>query len=216
MTGIWQLRTDMILTFAVLAGRKCGGISATRSGSGGSALKDIEREGAVVSGHVKWYDAVKGYGFVVPDDSGSDVMVHASCVRAFGRMSLNEGSKITLIAVAGPRGLQAQKLIEVTEAEGHLLQPGFAEGSRPTEFLGPEVEAGPLQPARVKWFDKQKGFGFVNVFGSTEDVFVHMETVRRCGFQDLSSGEGMAVRTFRGPRGLMVAELRLWETAVQD
>ena len=178
-------------------------------------MKDIEREGAVVAGHVKWYDAVKGYGFVVPDDGGSDVMVHASCVRAFGRMALSEGARITLVAVAGPRGLQAQKLTEVNEPEGQAII-GFAEGARPTEFLSPDAESGPLQPARVKWFDKQKGFGFVNVFGRTEDVFVHMETVRRCGFQDLASGEGMAVRTFRGPRGLMVAELRLWETAVQE
>jgi CspA family cold shock protein len=178
-------------------------------------LKDVDREGAVVAGHVKWYDAVKGYGFVVPDAGGSDVMVHASCVRAFGRVALSEGSHVRLVAITSPRGLQAQKLVEVTEPEGAFAH-GFAEDARPTEFLGPEVEAGPLQPARVKWFDKQKGFGFVNVFGKTEDVFVHMETVRRCGFQDLSSGEGMAVRTFRGPRGLMVAELRLWETAVQD
>jgi cold shock protein len=178
-------------------------------------LKDVDREGAVVSGHVKWYDAVKGYGFVVPEDGGSDVMVHASCVRAFGRVALCEGAHVRLVAAASPRGMQAQKLVEVTEPEGSPAM-GFAEDARPTEFLGAEVEAGPLQPARVKWFDKQKGFGFVNVFGRTEDVFVHMETVRRCGFQDLSSGEGMAVRTFRGPRGLMVAELRLWETAVQD
>jgi CspA family cold shock protein len=178
-------------------------------------LKDIEREGAVVSGHVKWYDAVKGYGFVVPEDGGSDIMVHASCVRAFGRMALIENARVTLVATQSPRGLQAQKLMEVTEPEGQP-QPGAADGARPTEYLGAEVEAGPLQPARVKWFDKQKGFGFVNVFGKTEDVFVHMETVRRCGFQDLSSGEGMAVRTFRGPRGLMVAELRLWETAIQE
>ncbi len=181
----------------------------------GFALKDVDKEGAVVAGLVKWYDAVKGYGFVVPEDGGSDVMVHASCVRAFGRVALSEGAHVRLVAAAGPRGLQAQKLVEVTEPEGSLAL-GFAEDARPTEFLGPEVEVGPLQPARVKWFDKQKGFGFVNVFGKTEDIFVHMETVRRCGFQDLSSGEGMAVRTFRGPRGLMVAELRLWETAVQD
>ena len=178
-------------------------------------MKDVEREGAVVAGHVKWYDAVKGYGFVVPEDGGSDVMVHASCVRAFGRVALCEGAHVRLVATASARGLQAQKLVEVNEPEGIPL-PGFAEDARPTEFLGLDVEAGPLQPARVKWFDKQKGFGFVNVFGKDEDVFVHMETVRRCGFQDLSSGEGMAVRIFRGPRGMMVAELRLWETAVQD
>lgn len=179
-------------------------------------MKDVEREGAVVAGHVKWYDAVKGYGFVIPEDGSADVMVHASCVRAFGRVALSEGAHVKLMAAASPRGLQAQKLMEVTEPEGSQQVTGFAEDARPTELLGPEVEPGPLQPARVKWFDKQKGFGFVNVFGRTEDVFVHMETVRRCGFQDLASGEGMAVRTFRGPRGLMVAELRLWETAVQE
>ena len=176
-------------------------------------MKDGEESGEVVTGQVKWYDAVKGYGFVVPNNGGADVMVHASCVRAFGKIALTEGADITLEAVAGPRGLQAQSILEVVEPEGSQLVQGFAEDARPTEFLGPDVEAGPLQPARVKWFDKQKGFGFVNIFGNPEDVFVHMETVRRCGFQDLSSGEGMAIRTFRGPRGLMVAELRLWETA---
>ncbi|MEM1161248.1 MAG: cold shock domain-containing protein [Pseudomonadota bacterium] len=176
-------------------------------------MKDGESDEHVMAGHVKWYDAVKGYGFVVPEDGGSDVMVHASCVRAFGRVALTEGSEIKLVATTGTRGLQAVKLLEVNELEIAPAMPGFAEEARPTEFLGAESEAGPLQPARVKWFDKQKGFGFVNIFGRDEDVFVHMETVRRCGFQDLSSGEGMAVRTFRGPRGLMVAELRLWETA---
>ena len=179
-------------------------------------MKDGESDELALSGRVKWYDAVKGYGFVVPESGGSDVMVHASCVRAFGRVALTEGAEVKLVAVAGTRGLQAQRLLEVTEPEAAPMPPGFAEDARPTEFLEAEAEAGPLQPARVKWFDKQKGFGFVNVFGKAEDVFVHMETVRRCGFQDLSSGEGMAVRTFRGPRGLMVAELRLWETASQD
>lgn len=173
--------------------------------------------GSVVAGRVKWYDVVKGYGFVVPDDGGADIMVHASCVRAFGKMALPENAAVRLVAMRGERGLQARELLEVDETEAtQPVADGFGERVRPTEFLGPDVEAGPLMPARVKWFDKQKGFGFVNVFGNAEDVFVHMETVRRCGFQDLSSGEGMACRTFRGPRGLMVAELRLWEAAVRD
>ncbi|MEM0988771.1 MAG: cold shock domain-containing protein [Pseudomonadota bacterium] len=180
-------------------------------------LEDARRDEGVVSGHVKWYDAVKGYGFVVPAEGGSDVMVHASCVRAYGKVALSEGAAVTLVVQEGPRGLQAARLVEVTDPEAVMEIPGFAESSRPTEFLGEEADAGgPLVPARVKWFDKQKGFGFVNVFGSAEDVFVHMETVRRCGFQDLASGEAMAVRTSRGPRGMMVAELRLWENATED
>lgn len=169
--------------------------------------------GSVVSGRVKWYDVVKGYGFVVPDTGGPDVMVHASCVRAFGKMALPENASVRMVVIRGERGMQARELLEVDDEGIEAVAEGFSERVRPTEFLGPDVEAGPLVAARVKWFDKQKGFGFVNVFGSGEDVFVHMETVRRCGFQDLSSGEGMAARIFRGPRGLMVAELRLWEAA---
>jgi CspA family cold shock protein len=172
--------------------------------------------GVVVRGQVKWYDAVKGYGFVVPDDGGPDIMVHASCVRAFGKMALAEGARVQLLASHGQRGLNAQELLEVEELEPEAHESGDPESTRPTEHLGAgaDVEVGPLVPARVKWFDKQKGFGFVNIFGRSEDVFVHMETVRRCGFQDLASGEGMAVRTFRGPRGLMVAELKLWESSL--
>ncbi|HUF55975.1 MAG TPA: cold shock domain-containing protein [Thermohalobaculum sp.] len=177
--------------------------------------EEAERvEGAEIEGRVKWYDPVKGYGFVVPDDGGPDVMVHASCVRVFGRASLPENARVKLICGVGTRGLHAHELVglEEPEPEPRGEAPGQEDRpTRPTEFLDPGAVDGPLQPARVKWFDKQKGFGFVNVFGNGEDVFVHMETVRRCGFQDLASGEGMAVRTFRGPRGLMVAELRLWE-----
>ncbi|MEM6946026.1 MAG: cold shock domain-containing protein [Pseudomonadota bacterium] len=176
--------------------------------------------GSIVTGHVKWYDAVKGYGFVVPDDGGSDVMVHASCVRNFGVTALAEGARVKVVTTMGARGLHAQELLEIdssTASAQPMPQPPPMMGApRPTDFLSPDADLGPLVPARVKWFDKQKGFGFVNVFGNPDDVFVHMEIVRRCGFPDLSSGEGMAVRTFRGPRGLMVAELRLWETAVQD
>lgn len=173
--------------------------------------------GETVKGAVKWYDPVKGYGFVVPDEGGADIMVHASCVRAFGKATLIEGSRVELEPAEGARGLHAHRLVHVEEPEiGPERAPpnGFGHGPRPTEYLGPNIEASPLVPARVKWFDKQKGFGFVNVFGKREDVFVHMETVRRCGFQDLASGEGMACRTFRGPRGLMVAELRLWEAGI--
>ena len=177
--------------------------------------------GNVAWGHVKWYDAVKGYGFIVPDGGGPDIMVHASCVRAFGKMALREGARVQLLYGQGQRGMSAQQLLEVEEppeqpASAASVRPGFAEGTRPTEFLDAAAEVSPLMPARVKWFDKQKGFGFVNVFGKPEDVFVHMETVRRSGFQDLSSGEAVAVRTCRGPRGLMVAELRLWEAGNEE
>jgi CspA family cold shock protein len=72
----------------------------------------------------------------------------------------------------------------------------------------------PLQPARVKWFDKAKGFGFVNAFGESDDVFVHMEVLHACGLSDLQPGEAVCIRSTRGPRGLMAWDVQVWDNAI--
>ena len=76
------------------------------------------------------------------------------------------------------------------------------------------VASAPLEPARVKWFDKGKGFGFANVFGHPEDVFLHMEVLRRSGLADLQPGEALALRVVDGKRGRMAAEVFAWEAAL--
>jgi len=75
------------------------------------------------------------------------------------------------------------------------------------------IEDAPLVPARVKWFDKGKGFGFANVFGRPEDVFVHIEVLRQSGLADLQPGEAVAMRVIEGRRGRMAAEVLAWELA---
>jgi CspA family cold shock protein len=76
------------------------------------------------------------------------------------------------------------------------------------------LDAAELEPARVKWFDKAKGFGFANVFGSSEDVFIHIEVLRRAGLADLQPGEALAIRVIDGKRGRMALEVCAWEAAV--
>jgi CspA family cold shock protein len=164
----------------------------------------------VRTGRVKWYDAERGYGFVVPDGGDRDILVHASCVKASGRASIHEGAHVSLRVVQGERGLQAVELIAVEEPHSHEEHADI----RPSELAVELEAAGDLVAARVKWFDKLKGFGFVNVFGDSADVFIHMETLRRCGFNDLMPGEGIAVRTVDGPRGQMAVEIRTWEAAL--
>jgi CspA family cold shock protein len=73
----------------------------------------------------------------------------------------------------------------------------------------------PLEPARVKWFDKGKGFGFANVFGRRDDIFLHMEVLRCSGLSDLSPGEALALRVIEGKRGHMAAEVFAWEAALE-
>ena len=158
----------------------------------------------LVRGHVKWFDTTKGYGFVVAPDGEGDILLHGNVLRIFGFTSVAEGAEIVLRVQQTDRGRQALEVVDII--------PGPA----PVEALGlvnvPEGAAtGPLEPARVKWFDRVKGFGFVNLYGKVEDVFLHMETLRQYGYGEVVAGDVLAVRVTAGPRGPMVYEVRSWD-----
>jgi len=68
----------------------------------------------------------------------------------------------------------------------------------------------------VKWFDKGKGFGFANVFGRPEDVFVHMEVLRKSGFAELQPGEGVSLRIVQGERGRMAVMIAAWDAILKE
>lgn len=162
----------------------------------------------MIKGHVKWFDSTKGYGFVVVEDGQGDVLLHANVLRNFGRSSVAEGAEITMDVQGTDRGRQAVEIHNIDAAA--LVEEAVPE---PVEVVSNENTV--LEPARVKWFDKAKGFGFVNVFGSSDDVFVHMEVLRLYGLADLLPGEAVCIRRKDGPRGQMASEVRSWDHAVQ-
>jgi CspA family cold shock protein len=173
-----------------------------------------EEEGAqrVVSGRVKWFDPSKGFGFIVGEDNGGDILLHANVLRNFGQGSVADNARITVRVQKTARGAQATEVIEIA--------PPTNEERAPIEDLGDSdaaaIAALPLEPARVKWFDKLKGFGFANVFGRPEDVFIHIEVLRRSGFADLGPGEAVGLRVIEGKRGRMAAQVTSWETALRE
>lgn len=161
-------------------------------------------------GIVKWFDPSKGFGFVVADEGGADILLHANVLRNFGQSSVADGAIVEMSVQATARGAQA--------VEVHMIEAPVQEGAAVlSDFVALDpalIAAATLEPARVKWFDKSKGFGFANVFGKADDVFIHIEVLRLSGLADLLPGEALAVRIVDGQRGKMAVEVASWETAL--
>src|SRR6056297_1808920 len=115
-----------------------------------------------VQGRVKWFDPVKGFGFVVADEGGPDILLHANVLRNFGQSSVADRAGVEIDVQQTERGIQAVE-VHAIEPPDDLELTGLSDLQ---EIDLDEIRSAPLQPARVKWFDKGKGFGFANTFGS--------------------------------------------------
>ncbi len=161
-------------------------------------------------GQVKWFDPTKGFGFVVADEGGPDILLHANVLRNFGQSSVADGSGIEIAVQETERGMQAVEVLSISPPEISVIDEADDAALEPVDLS----EAGPMQAARVKWFDKGKGFGFANVFGSTEDVFIHVEVLRRSGLADLQPGEAICLRATDGKRGRMAVLVCAWDSVI--
>jgi CspA family cold shock protein len=162
-----------------------------------------------VSGRIKWFDVSKGYGFIVPDGGGADVLVHVTVLRRDGFQTAPEGARIVCEAQQRTRGLQAFRVVSLDESTA--LHPSQLQPARTHVQV---VPTSGFEIAIVKWFNRVRGFGFVTRGEGTEDIFVHMETLRKYGIMDLKPGDSLLVRFGPGDKGLMAAEVRPLETAM--
>lgn len=173
-------------------------------------VTDHSPETDLVTGTVKWFDPVKGFGFIVANAGGPDILLHVNVLRNFGQSSVADGAAIEVRVQHTDRGAQAVDVVSI-------VPPDHTDSSSLSDLAHMDdaaVADAPLVPGRVKWFDKGKGFGFANVFGRPEDVFLHVEVLRRSGLSDLQPGEALALRVIDGKRGHMAAEVLAWEAAL--
>ena len=161
-----------------------------------------------IAGRIKWFDVAKGYGFIVPDGGGGDILLHVTVLRRDGYQNAPEGSRVVCEAHHRSKGMQVFRVLSLDESTA--IHPAM----QPSRTHVNVVPTSGYEIAIVKWFNRVRGFGFLTRGEGTEDIFVHMETLRKFGIMDLKPGDSLLVRFGPGSKGLMAAEVRPLETAM--
>jgi cold shock protein len=163
---------------------------------------------------VKWFNPTKGFGFVSPEDGSPDAFLHVSAVQAAGYDALDEGTTISCDLARGPKGPQVASIhsVDASTAQSSPRPPragaggggfdrggydrgGFDRGGYDAGGGGEEVSG------TVKWFNADKGFGFITPSTGGKDVFVHVNVLRRSGMQTLQEGDQVRVTVRQGQKG---------------
>jgi CspA family cold shock protein len=156
---------------------------------------------------VKWFNATKGFGFVTLDD-GSDAFCHASALTNLSSTELPQGATVFCDVAQGQRGMQVTIVhsVDMSTAEAQPMSRGPRPSSRgPRESFG----SGPMGDGHVKFFNEQKGFGFVVPETGGADVYVHASALRRSGVPTLMPEQRVRFSTRQGMKGVEVDRIEL-------
>ena len=167
-----------------------------------SFFREDTLPGRRVDAKVKWFNASKGFGFVTPADGSQDAFLPMAVLRRAGYDDVREGASITCEIGAGAKGPLVTNVLNVDDSTA-LSSPSGAVGADRGPRPATTIEGA------VKWFEPEKGYGFISPDGGGKDVFIHITALRRSGVSALDPGQRVRVEVVDGKKGLEAERITL-------
>ena len=159
---------------------------------------------------VKWFNAEKGFGFVELENGGGDAFLHVSVLSRAGYQTVSPGAQLRVLVSPGQKGPQIAEVNRVDESTATPQAPGGGGGgamsygdrpARPAARAPVDASLAVEMRGTVKWFNAEKGFGFVMPDGGGKDVFVHISALNRGGLSGLEPNQTVRMQVADGRRG---------------
>jgi len=144
-----------------------------------------------MQGTVKFFNAAKGFGFITPESGGADIFVHISAVIASGLDPLQEGDFLAF-ETEHDRRSGRPAAVDLILIRSTTTPPRPTPAVSPSDTLRPSRDAAGAGTGVVKWFNAEKGFGFITTDGGRDDIFVHVTALKRAGLETLEVGQRLA------------------------
>jgi CspA family cold shock protein len=171
---------------------------------------------ASATGKVKWFNTAKGYGFITLDN-GRDAFCHTSALQAVGHSEVPQGTTIVCDLADGQRGLQVVNIhsVDLSTAEAPPRAPKrdfnndrFSSSFGRSQFRD-AAPSGQMVEGKIKFFNDQKGFGFVTPNNGSSDIYLHASALRRSGVQSLEADQRIRYSTRQGNKGVEVDKVEI-------